>query len=215
MPQGPNKGQEMNLPAEETGMRPGFLVLVTCVAALLLVSLWYLNTRPVRSREFAQTPPPVEPETAVAALPSKVQTMQIVPPAHRRVPRHSRQRMAAVAPAAQPMTTLEDTWGIQVCSMRLSMGNSAVDLRYKILDPEKAALLGRGKTPAFIVDRSTGRKLIMPTPPKEGAFPPSSIKLVAGRTYFAMVSNQGGTLKSGSEVTVVVGGSGTTNLTVE
>jgi len=90
-----------------------------------------------------------------------------------------------------------------------------VDLRYKILDPAKAAQLGNGKIPAYIVDRATGTKLIMPTPPKEGAFPPTSHSLVAGKTYFSMVSNQGGVLKSGSQVTVVIGGSEATDLTIE
>ena len=120
-----------------------------------------------------------------------------------------------ISAAAGPPPTLENEWGIEISSMRLTMGNSAVDMRYRVIDPEKAAKLGDGKTVAYIVDRDTGRKLIMPTPPKEGAFPPTSNKLIAGRTYASIVSNQGGTLKSGSQVTVLVGKSEVANLTVE
>jgi len=197
------------LPAKqnETGTRPGFLIVVTSTVVLLIGALWYLKTRQERPVEtiaetaVAETPPPAP--VSKRALPT-------APPA----PRPVAETLNAPV-KAEVVTTLEDGWGIQVSSMRLSMANSIVDLRYKVLNPEKAARLGDGKTAAYIIDRATGKKLNMPAPPKEGAFPPTSHKLVAGKMYFAMVSNQGGTLKSGSQVTVVVGGSEATNLTVE
>jgi hypothetical protein len=65
------------------------------------------------------------------------------------------------------------------------------------------------------VDTATGTKLLMPTPPKEGAFPPTGNKLAAGKTYFTMVSNARGALQSGSVVSIVIGDSLATNLTVE
>jgi hypothetical protein len=99
--------------------------------------------------------------------------------------------------------------------MRLSMMDSIVDLRYKVLDPDKVVRLAQGKTPAYLVDLDSGTKLVMPTPPKEGAFPPTGNKLAAGRTYFTMVSNPRGLLKSGSKVSLVLGNTSVTNLTVD
>ncbi|HAM70604.1 MAG TPA: hypothetical protein DCM86_03060 [Verrucomicrobiales bacterium] len=109
----------------------------------------------------------------------------------------------------------ESTYGFQVSAIRLSMANTIVDVRFKVTDVDKARKLADGKTTAYLVDLDTGAKLQMPSPPREGAFPPSSSKLMQGRTYFSMVSNQGGKLKSGSRVSLVMGDTVVTSLTVE
>ena len=181
---------------------------MTVVVALLGVSTWYFKPTPKPKVALVEAPAaPVETAPAPLSLPADSMP---------RPPRHApKQRIVVKTGSVAPPTTLAERWGIEVSSMRLSMGNSAVDLRYKVLDPAKAALLGNGKTASYIIDRSTGKRLIMPTPPKEGAFPPTAHKLLAGKTYFSMVSNQGGALKSGSQVTVVVGGSEATNLTIQ
>lgn len=170
--------------------------------------IWYLKHRPAKPPEVAQVPQQTQPAS---------QSPQAAHPAFSGPVQHhlTRAQRWAKKLAPEPPPTLESQWGIQVCGLRLTMANSALDLRYKVLDPDKAILLGNGKTPSFIFDQATGKKLPMPTPPKEGAFPPTANKLIAGKTYFAMVRNAGGTLKSGSEVTVVIGGSEATNLTVE
>jgi hypothetical protein len=193
-------------PAPDEGTRRSVILLVGVLTVMLVAVLWIVKMgrsgpSAAASVEVAEAAP--EPSVEAAA-PSPA---PITAPMRRSVARKP-------APAPRP-ATLEDHWGIQVDSLRLSMANSVVDLRYKILDPVKAAQLANGKTPAYIIDRATGTKLVMPTPPKEGAFPPTAHRLVAGKTYFAMVSNQGGTLKSGSQVTVVVGGSEATDLTVQ
>jgi hypothetical protein len=197
-------------PDPDESARRNLILLVGVLTVMLVAVLWIVKMglsgpSPGAPAEVADAAPEPPPEP-VAPTPA---------PTVARV-RRSAARKPAPAPAPAPRpATLEEHWGIQVDSLRLSMGNSIVDLRYKILDPAKAAQLANGKTPSYIIDRATGTKLIMPTPPKEGAFPPTSHKLVAGKTYFSMVSNRGGTLKSGSQVTVVVGGSEATNLTLE
>jgi hypothetical protein len=199
----------------ETAPRKGFVLLTAGVTLLLVSGLWFIKMLWSQPTETAEAPAATEEVATNEESETYVRmTTQTRVPAVRHMAKKTK---AAPKPPPPPpaKTTIENGWGIQVSSMRLSMGNSVVDLRYKVLDPEKAARLGDGKTPAYIIDRTTGKKLVMPTPPKEGAFPPYSSKLVAGRTYFSMVSNQGGTLKSGSQVTVVIGGSEATNLTVE
>ena len=102
-------------------------------------------------------------------------------------------------------STLETRWGIQVCSLGLSMGNAMLDMRYKVVDPQKAVSLINGNTRAFVFDPASGATIFMPSPPKEGAFPPSGNRLSAGKTYFAAVANPRGTFKSGNKVSLVIG----------
>jgi hypothetical protein len=207
----------MNTPARERRVRPVVMVFVGGLVAALMIPLWIFVLKP------APPPPPPEPEPqAEAAAPEPSFRPAVKPPVVTRVRPSRRSRFAQQAkveqpapPAPPPPASLEDKWGIQVCAVRLSMMNSIVDLRYKVLDPEKAVLLADGKTPAYIVEPASGTKLIMPTPPKEGAFPPTANRLAAGKTYFAAVSNQRGLLKSGDVVNVLVGSSLATNLTVQ
>jgi len=99
--------------------------------------------------------------------------------------------------------------------MRLSMGGRYLDLRYKVLDAEKALRLGQGKTPSYLVDDASGTKLLMPRPPAEGAFPPTGNKLAPGRMYYAMIANPNGKIQSGSQLAFQVSGAGPTNLVVQ
>ena len=68
--------------------------------------------------------------------------------------------------------TLEETWGIELSSMRLSMAGTIIDVRFKVTDVDKARKLADGKTIAYLLDLESGSKLQMPSPPREGAFPP-------------------------------------------
>lgn len=95
------------------------------------------------------------------------------------------------------------------------MGEEYIDLRYKVLDAGKAARLGDGKTPTYLVDCASGAKLLMRKPPGEGAFPPTGNRLVSGRTYFALVANSEKRIKSGSQVVFQVAGAGPTNMVVQ
>jgi len=189
------------------------VVVISLTVFLGAALLWYL--RP--------TPPPVvapapEPEPEPPAVVEPVAPLQqYQPPPRKRMGRNARYhpRTNATPVVAPAPPTLEAQWGIQVASLRLSMGDSILDLRYKVIDADKVAVLANAKAPAFLVDHETGKKLPMPKPPKEGAFPPSGNKLIAGKTYFSMISNQGGTLKSGSQVSVVVGVAEVASVTVE
>jgi hypothetical protein len=192
------------------GVRPVVVaLLLACLAGAVAIPLWLLRHRaplapiPDASEPVAQAPPPIPMVTPLTSPPPRVRA------------KRSRPLPAAKPAPPAPPPSLEDRWGIQVCSLRLSAANSIVDLRYRVTDPVKANQLADGKTPAYLVDTETGAKLIMPTPPKEGAFPPTGNRLTAGKTYFAMVSNQRGALRSGSVVNVLVGTSLVTNLTVE
>jgi hypothetical protein len=108
------------------------------------------------------------------------------------------------------LETIEKTWGIKFLSMRLTAAGYAIDLRYEVLDPEKAApLLVRGPSvdPHVIVEKS-GAKLRVPFSEKVGTMrtsvrTPAQIK--ANRHYFALFANPGRHVKAGDKVTLVIG----------
>ena len=100
-------------------------------------------------------------------------------------------------------SALEQRWGIQVLSIRLTANGYLVDFRYRVTDPKKALPLLDRKAKPYLIDQASGQRLIVPSPPKIGplrtANPPE-----AGRNYFILFSNRGGRIRPGSKVTVVV-----------
>ena len=197
---------------EQKGIRPRVLVILAALMAALVVPIW-IATRPL---------PPAPPPKPVAAAPLPPPPMAQTAPHHPTVtqPRGphlpaSAHRYQAKPVAAPPPPTLEVRWGIQVCGAHLSMGDAIVDVRYKILDPAKVAALGDGKTLGYIIEPNTGNKLLMPKPPKEGAFPPTGNRLAVGKTYFAIVANQGRVLKRGEAVSVILGDARADNVVLE
>jgi hypothetical protein len=120
------------------------------------------------------------------------------------------------APIKQsPPMSLEERWGIQIASLRMSAAGRIVDFRYRVLDPEKAALLGDRNVKPVLIDQATNRKLAVPVAPKIGSLRQTSVKLAAGRIYFVLFSNSEQVIRSGSKVTVAIGDFRAENLTVE
>ena len=109
---------------------------------------------------------------------------------------------------------LEETWGIRIEGIRLSAAGYMLDFRYRVLDPEKAALLFDRKTKPYLIDQKSGAKFMVPSPPKVGPLrtsdPPQK-----GRTYFIMFANPGKYIKQGYKVTVVIGDFRLEDLTVK
>jgi len=207
-------------------VRPGFVAFLVCTAATILVSAWLLTKppstaeapaaaaeasappaavkTPVHARRLPDAPRPA-PIVQVASPATPASTL-IFPTHMAPVPRRSaasRQEKLLKSIGTTPLlstgSSLEERWGIQVCGLGLSTGNAMLDMRYKVINSRKALSLVNGNTRAFVFDPATGATLFIPSPPKEGAFPPSGNRLSAGKTYFAAVANQRGVLKSGSK----------------
>jgi hypothetical protein len=200
-------------PEPDQGVRPivviALLCIVMAVSIPLLIQFWTAGRK--LSPPPAETGAPAKSQFVKRpAVPKPVTQTKLL----RHIPAVHQAR--GEKPVLRPLPpSLEDRWGIQVAAVRLSMANSTVDLRYKVVDADKALRLANGKTQACLVERSTGKKLIMATRSKEGSFPPTSSKLITGKTYFAMVANPGGILQSGSQVDVMIGDSVAANLTIE
>jgi len=109
---------------------------------------------------------------------------------------------------------IQEKWGVEVLSIRLSANGYMLDFRYRVTDAEKAALLFDGRIKPYLLDQATGERLFVPTMPKVGSLrsihPP-----ITDRTYYMLFRNINLHVKSGSKVSVVVGDFKAENLVVE
>jgi hypothetical protein len=79
-----------------------------------------------------------------------------------------------------------------------------LDLRFQIIDPEKAkAVLDKNKK-AYLLDGKTGKTLPVPVT-KAGSMRQTTRKPEAGRIYFMLFSNPNRMVKEGGSVSLVIG----------
>jgi len=114
------------------------------------------------------------------------------------------------ATVPEPRGSLKDVFGIEVKTVRLAMAGRAVDVRYTIVDPERAAGLDQRANTTYLLDEKTGERVGMPQSP-----PPLELhRPKEGSDYFVIFKNTQA-VKEGSKVTLVVGNAQATHLTVE
>lgn len=120
----------------------------------------------------------------------------------------------------QALTPLEQQWGIKLLGIRLTAAGYALDFRYKVLDPRKAAPLVQRRfspVPYVIVER-TGAKLGVPFTEKAGSLRSSvttADQIRRGRNYTALFANPGRHARIGDRVTVAFGGFRAEHLVVQ
>jgi hypothetical protein len=113
------------------------------------------------------------------------------------------------APEAQA-SPLEAQWGIRLLGVRRVAAGYALDLRFRVDDPGRAApLLERRATrrPQLLVEKS-GALLEVPWSEKVGTLRQSvrtADQVAAGRHYFVLFANPGRHVEPGDRVTVVIG----------
>lgn len=94
---------------------------------------------------------------------------------------------------------LEDEFGVRVRLVGVTASGGLIDLRYKIVDLEKALpLLGSHETMPELVDEASGSRLVAP----EGMMHHGNLE---ERVYFMHYPNGGNKVKPGSLVSVVMG----------
>jgi hypothetical protein len=102
-----------------------------------------------------------------------------------------------------------------VLSVRRSAAGHIIDLRYRVLDAEKAApFLDRPQRP-YLIDQASGLQLTVPTSPKVGPLRQTTERPTAGRVYFILFGNPDRRLGPGAVVTLVHGEQRLENLVVE
>ncbi len=165
---------------------------------------------------------------AGVALGACVQTPKTDMPAHatqverraaieRAVVQNEEQRLRALE---EELTPLEREWGIKLLGIQVTAGGYALDFRYKVLDPQKAAPIVQRKfspVPYVLVERS-GAKLGVPFTQKAGSLRSSvttAEQIKRGRNYSALFANPGKHAKPGDKVTVAFGRFRAEHLTVQ
>jgi hypothetical protein len=100
--------------------------------------------------------------------------------------------------------------------VRLSAAGYVVDLRYRVLDPQKARPLLDGKQRPFLLD-DRGAKLGVPDTPILGSLRQTSRngKVSTTHSYFILFANPARYLRPGDRVTLTVGDARMPGLTVE
>jgi hypothetical protein len=123
---------------------------------------------------------------------------------------NARTQAEELAAMEKDLTPLEREWGVKMLGLRLTAAGYGLDFRSKVLDPEKAApLLDRSfhLTPFVLVEKS-GAKLGVPFTEKAGSLRSSvttTSQIKKGRNYSALFANPGHHVRSGDEVTIVIG----------
>lgn len=98
----------------------------------------------------------------------------------------------------------EKNFGIKVVSLRPTAGGRMLDLRFRVVDPEKAkAVLNKNKK-AYLLDGNTGKTLTVPVT-KAGSMRQTTLSPETGRVYFMLFANPGGLVKEGGSVSLVIG----------
>jgi len=109
---------------------------------------------------------------------------------------------------------IEERWGIQILSIRLSANDHMLDFRYRVIDPEKAHMLTQKQINPYLIDQATGKKLNVART-RLGPMRQTTVKPISGRNYAILFGNTNKMVKAGSKVTVVIADFKAENLVVE
>ncbi len=109
---------------------------------------------------------------------------------------------------------IEEQWGLKILGVRLTANGYMLDLRYQVINSEKAFPLLDRKIKPYLIAQDTGTKLYVPDT-KVGPLRQRVANPDAEKTYFILFGNPGGLVKRGSQVTLVMGDFKAENLVVE
>ncbi len=98
----------------------------------------------------------------------------------------------------------EGVWGIDSLRVKYTESGEMLRFSWRVLDPNKAALLNDKKAEPSLIDPEAGVQLVVPQMEKVGKLRQSSTP-VAGMSYWMAFSNKGRLVKPGHRVIVVIG----------
>jgi hypothetical protein len=102
-------------------------------------------------------------------------------------------------------TALQRSWGVDVVGVRRVSSGLMLRFDYRVVDPEKAAVLTDRKAKPYLIDEATGAAFSVPAMENIGELRQVA-PLENARTYFMIFGNPGGLVKKGARVTIVAGG---------
>lgn len=120
------------------------------------------------------------------------------------------QDLATVTSDQQPASrigtvVLRDSLGIEISSLYLSVGGTRVDMRYKVVNTDKASQLTNEIYRATLI-AANGQTLSLPNTPQGAPIKvESGTAFTSGRIYSYFFPNPNHTVKSGDTVTLRIG----------
>ncbi|MCG3209504.1 MAG: hypothetical protein FOGNACKC_03131 [Anaerolineae bacterium] len=118
-------------------------------------------------------------------------------------------------PAQDPLAGISQTaftaqTGIRLLRISFTAGGGMLDLRYQVVDPDKAVIVHDVDTPPTLVNNSTGQVI-------DRAYHDHSSKtpMRTGLTYNELVINEGRAIKPGDSVTLIIGEARLENILVQ
>ena len=118
-------------------------------------------------------------------------------------------RHESETPAAS-QSNFEQATGVQLVRIAVTAGGGMLDLRYRVLDPDKAIVVHDKQKPPTIIHEASGQSASRPWMPHH-----SSKELQSARTYYELIVNPGGVIRRGDRVTLVVGDTRLTHVVVQ
>ena len=107
------------------------------------------------------------------------------------------------ADAAEP-PSIEEQWGIEITSLRLTANGHMLDYRYRVVDAEKATDLFKRQIKPHLIHQPSGKVMAVPETAKLGPLRNSNIPQ-EGKIYWMFFGNAGKIVRAGDKVTVVIG----------
>ncbi len=119
------------------------------------------------------------------------------------------QKLRALPPVVTPAALLNQL-GARVTRVTASGNGGLLDVRYQVVDSDKAAALHDAKTPPALVDENSGQVIgrLLMGHSHTGAFK-------VGVSYFFIFEDPGGLVKRGNQVSVVLGPARVQHITVQ
>ncbi|MFN8456766.1 MAG: hypothetical protein U0401_19220 [Anaerolineae bacterium] len=108
---------------------------------------------------------------------------------------------SSAVPLESAQAVFTEATGVRLVRVAVTAGGGMLDLRYQVIDPDKAAVVHDQKNPPTIVDEFTGQ-----TASRPWMHHSSGRELHAAVTYNELLLNPGGVIKPGSAITVIIGG---------
>jgi len=111
--------------------------------------------------------------------------------------------------------TPEETAGIKIERIHPTVGGQMLDMRYRLVDLEKAKLAMNHKAQIYLVDQASGTKLPVPNMAKVGKLLQRPEKTQGDKVFWVFFSNPGALVKTGAKVTLVIDGIRIENIVVQ
>ncbi len=109
--------------------------------------------------------------------------------------------MPSRGPSDAALAAFESQTGVRLVRVSVTSGGGMLDLRYQVLDPDRAVVVHDVDNPPAVIDSASGAEMRIPWMDHS-----HQKELHAGVTYYTLLMNAGGKIARGNEVSIVLGG---------